>query len=62
MKLANYLKEQLKNPDFRREYERYKFFISPIKTKFTLDSSESSNCEALSCEVAEVNISELKDI
>ncbi len=40
MKLTDYLKEQLKNPEFRKEYD-------DMKTKFTLVSSESGDWEAL---------------
>ena len=47
MKLTDYLKEQFKKPEFRKEYERYKFFTPPIKTKFTLASNESGDWEAL---------------
>lgn len=43
MKLTDYLKEQLKNPEFRKEYEAFKSLILPTKTKFTLANSKSDN-------------------
>ena len=59
MKLEDYLKEQLKNPEFRKEYETFKSLISPTKTKFTLANSESDNQEALS---DKIDMPELKDM
>ena len=41
MKLADYLKEQLKNPDFRREYETFKSLISPMLTNSKSDDEEA---------------------
>ena len=51
MKLEDYLKEQLKKPEFRKEYEALeksdKFLTFPMKTKLTLVSCESCDWEAL---------------
>ena len=59
MKLTDYLKEQLKYSEFRKEYEAFKSFILPTKTKFTLANSESDNQEALS---DKIDMPELKDM
>ena len=37
MKLEDYLKEQLKNPEFRKEYETFKSLISPMLTNSKSD-------------------------
>lgn len=54
MKLEDYLKEQLKNPEFRKEYETFKSLISPMLT-----NSKSDDEEAL---FDEIDIPKLKDI
>ena len=54
MRLEDYLKEQLKNPEFRKEYETFKSLISPMLT-----NSESDNQEAL---FDKIDIPELKDM
>ncbi len=54
MKLEDYLKEQLKNPEFRKEYETFKSLISPMLT-----NSELDNQEALS---DKIDMPELKDM
>ena len=54
MKLEDYLKEQLKNPEFRKEYETFKSLISSMLT-----NSKSDDEEALS---DEIDIPKLKDI
>ena len=54
MKLEDYLKEQLKNPEFRKEYETFKSLISPMLT-----NSKSDDEEAL---FDEIDILKLKDI
>ena len=59
MKLTDYLKEQLKKPEFRKEYEAFKSLILPTKTKFTLANSELDNQEALS---DKIDMPELKDM
>ena len=53
MKLTDYLKEQLKNPEFRKEYETFKSLISPMLT-----NSKSDDGEAL---FDEIDIPKLKD-
>lgn len=54
MKLEDYLKEQLKNPEFRKEYETFKSLISPMLT-----NSKSDDEGAL---FDEIDIPKLKDI
>lgn len=54
MKLEDYLKEQLKNPEFRKEYETFKSLISPMLT-----NSKSDDEEVL---FDEIDIPKLKDI
>ena len=54
MKLTDYLKEQLKNPEFRKEYETFKSLISPMLT-----NSKSDDEKAL---FDEIDIPKLKDI
>ena len=54
MKLEDYLKEQLKNPEFRKEYEIFKSLISPMLT-----NSKSDDEGAL---FDEIDIPKLKDI
>lgn len=41
MKLEDYLKEQLKNPEFRKEYETFKSLISPMLTNSKSDDEEA---------------------
>ena len=54
MKLADYLKEQLKNPEFRKEYETFKSLISPMLTNSKSDDEGTSSNE--------IDIPKLKDI
>ena len=41
MKLEDYLKEQLKKPEFRKEYEIFKSLISPMLTNSKSDDEEA---------------------
>ena len=54
MKLEDYLKEQLKKPEFRKEYEAFKSLILPMLT-----NSKSDDEEVL---FDEIDIPKLKDI
>ncbi len=54
MKLEDYLKEQLKNPEFRKEYETFKSLISPMLT-----NSKSDDEGVL---FDEIDMPKLKDI